>query len=155
MALELVLGLTPVFLDSISLEAQDAHQVLLSFKINFVSTLCLSPLGFLCCKIILRGLMIICGLLTAIPESLLCYCRVLELSFLYSAAALPLFSVFTDDGDPKKSFPVCPAGESVEHFKQLLFCHLYRTQQWCNCCNFHFHWLRGSECLPRRDSACL
>lgn len=41
MALELVLNLTPVLFDNISLEAQDAHRVLLSF-INFVSTLFVS-----------------------------------------------------------------------------------------------------------------
>lgn len=121
----------------------------------FQLCLCLSPLRFLCCKIVFRDLMIVCGLLTAITESLLCCCRVQKLGFICSATALPLFSVFTNDGDSKKSFLVCPAGESVEHFKQLLFCHLYRTQQWCNCCNFHFHWLCGSECFPRWNSACL
>lgn len=74
---------------------------------------------------------------------------------LLCCSALPLFSLFTDDGNSKKSFLVCPAGESVEHFKQLLFCHLYRTQQWCNCCNFHFHWLCCPECFPGWNSACL
>lgn len=155
-ASELVLNLTLV----LSLAVQSWKLKMLTkcyfpWKLTlFQLHLCVSPLTFLCCKCVLRGLRISGGLFTGIIESLLCCCRVLELVFLYSAAALPLFSLFADDGDSKKSF-VCIAGESVEHFKQLLFCHLYRAQQWCNCCNFHFHWLCCSECFPRWNSACL
>lgn len=51
---------------------------------------------------------------------------VLELTFPCSSAALPLVSELTN-GDSRNAFIVSLAGESVEHFKQLLLCHFYRT----------------------------